>query len=161
MVKRIDVPSTQGIETSMTEVNFSDAFATTNHQDGLNTISHLIFNKFPAWIKFLFAIRNSIVQFFGLKTTMPEDYNTEFKVGGYVGYFKIYQILNNEIVMGADDKHLNFRVSIFLNESSTNNVLVTTLVKFNNKFGRVYMKIIKPFHVLVMKRMVNNAYRVN
>ena len=103
--------------------------------------------------------RNSIVRVFGLKTEMKETPNSDFKVGDKVGIFSIYEILNNEIIAGEDDKHLNFRVSIHREIKEKTTGSVSTAVLYNNNFGKVYMTIVKPFHKLVVKSLMKKACR--
>ncbi|WP_103068118.1 DUF2867 domain-containing protein [Aquimarina sediminis] len=140
------------------KIDFIDTFSTTNHTNTMMEISNLVFNTSPKWVGFLFKIRNGIVKLFGLKTSMPKDYNTKFEVGGYIKFFKIYEITENEVVLGANDSHLNFRAIINNTHSPIHNIKVTTLVQFNNSMGRIYMSIIKPFHRLVVIKMVKQAY---
>jgi hypothetical protein len=158
-VKVESTPETEGIKNALPTIDFSDTFSTTNHQDDLATISNLVFGTAPKWIEFLLKLRNSIVKVFGLKTEQPADFHTNFKVGGYIGFFKIYSIEEKEIILGADDKHLNFRVSLYNSHESEFNIKVTTLVEYNNSFGRWYMTIVKPFPHLVVKVMVKQAYK--
>ncbi|MDW7691543.1 DUF2867 domain-containing protein [Flammeovirgaceae bacterium SG7u.111] len=140
------------------KVDFADTFSTTNHSNTMEEIANLVFNTSPKWVEALFALRNRIVKVFGLKTSLPDDYTGEFRVGGYVKFFKIYSISEQEVIMGADDSHLNFRAIIANTSASSSNIKVTTLVRFNNAMGRIYMGIIKPFHRLVVMQMVKNAY---
>nr|WP_321409913.1 DUF2867 domain-containing protein [uncultured Carboxylicivirga sp.] len=141
----------------LTRIDFADTFSTTNHTNNLKEITNLVFNTTPQWIKALFTIRNKMVEIIGIKTKIPEDYNEDFKVGGYVKFFKIYSISENKVVLGADDSHLNFRAIIKNDHTEKYNIKVTTLVEYNNSTGRMYMKIIKPFHRQVVKRLVANA----
>ncbi len=141
------------------KLDFSDTFSTTNQDDNLEEISNLVFNNFPKWIMFLMNMRNGIAKYLGLKTNIPDDYNEDFRVGGYVKFFKIYDLSDDEIIMGADDSHLNFRAVINLTNVDSYNVKVTTLVKFNNKMGYYYMKVVKPFHRWVLMSMVGHAYK--
>lgn len=143
----------------LTKIHFTDTFSTTNHRDNIKDITNLIFNTSPKWLELLFKLRNNLVKIIGLKTDIPKDYNETFKVGGYVKFFKIYSISNRQVVLGADDLHLNFRAIIENNTSKNYNIKVTTLVQFNNKKGNIYMNIIKPFHRLVVKKMVKNAFK--
>jgi len=159
-VKEEPIPKTEGIKTALPRIDFSDSFSTTNHTDDLGTISNSIFGTVPKWIEFLLKIRNAIVKLFGLKTEKPEDFNTNFRVGGYIGFFKIYSIEDCEIILGADDKHLNFRVSIYNSKEEQFNIKVTTLVEYNNRFGRIYMAVVKPFHHVIVKIMVKQAYKI-
>ena len=143
------------------DIDFSDSFSTTNKEDSIGDIANLVFNTSPKWIEVLFKIRNKIVGFIGLKNDVPTDYKEGLEVGDYIKFFKIYYISENEMILGADDSHLNFRAIISNVNSVEYNIRVTTLVKYNNKKGRIYMKIIKPFHRLVVMKMVSNAYKYN
>lgn len=143
----------------LVKIDFADTFSTTNHINSIEEITNLIFNTTPRWIDFLFTIRNKIVGFFGLETKVPDDYNENFVVGGYVKFFKIFAISDNEITLGADDSHLNFRALIKNDQSDSFNIKVITLVEYNNNLGKLYMGIVKPFHRKIVKRMVRNAYQ--
>jgi len=158
-VKVESTPKTEGIRYALPQVNFTDTFSTTNHLDSLKTVSKLVFGTMPKWVEFLMKLRNNIVKVFGLKTEKPEDFHSEFKVGGYVGFFQIFSIQHNEIILGADDKHLNFRVSLYNSNENQFNIKVTTLVEYNNRFGEIYMFIVRPFHHLIVKRMVKQAFK--
>ena len=159
-VKVESSPKTEGIKYALPKIDFSDTFSTTNHQDDLGLISNLVFGTVPKWVGALMKLRNILVKKFGLKTEKPEDFHSSFKVGGYIGFFQIFSIEQNEIMLGADDKHLNFRVSIYDSGENQFNIKVTTLVQYNNRFGKIYMAIVKPFHHFIVKRMVKQAYRL-
>jgi hypothetical protein len=146
-------------ETSLPQIDFTDTFSTTNYHDDLVTVANKIFNQTPAWIKGLFALRHILVKLVGIESKLPADFNTELKVGGYIGFFKIYAIEKNEILLGLDDEHLNFRVNIVDSKERQYNIKVITSVEYNNSKGRLYMQTIKPFHRLVVMGMVKNAYR--
>ena len=118
----------------------------------------------PEWFKRLFDFRNRIVRLFHLKTpdadnkTQPEDYQLE--IGKRVGIFTLYAQTAQELILGEDDKHLDVRVSLFMHhsveESSKTVITVSTVVKLNNRLGKVYFFFVKPFHrmfvPIVMKK---------
>lgn len=143
----------------LTKIDFVDTFSTTNHTNNLEEITNLVFNTTPKWVNSLFVLRNRIAGLFGLKTEVPNNYNKKFKVGGYIKFFKIYSISDSEIILGADDLHLNFRALIINNKSVSYNIKVITLVEYNNLKGKIYMGVIKPFHRQIVKRMVKNAHK--
>ena len=60
---------------------------------------------FPSWAKGLLRLRNILVAPLGLKNDFPE--------GEKIGPFPIDQRNENEVILGLDDSHLNFRISIF------------------------------------------------
>lgn len=152
-------PLTEAFKSLLPKIDFFDIFSTTNHVDSLELISHKIFNTTPKWVAFLFRIRNSIANIIGLKHELPKDFNENFKVGGYIKFFKIFDIKTDQVILGANDKHLNFRAIITRTEDTNYNIKLTTLVEYNNNLGKIYMAIVKPFHRIVVKHMVKNAYQ--
>jgi hypothetical protein len=72
----------------------------------------------------------------GLKisdATDKERLLREFKIekGNSLGLFKVIQRTENEVLIGEDDKHLNFRISFLPNKRSTNSytfILSTTVL---------------------------------
>lgn len=141
-------------EKLFSKIDFSDTFSTTNHCNTVDEISELIFLTYPKWIAFLFTLRNKLVFLVGLKTEMSENVNKE----QYKGFFKIYEKTQNELILGADDQHLNFRAIITKTKQKRYNIKLTTLVVYNNNLGKFYMMLISPFHRLVVKRMVKQAF---
>lgn len=73
-----------------------------------------------------------------------------WEIGKKAGLFTLYAKTENELILGDDDKLLNFRVSVFMQpatkESSETIVTVSTLVKLNNWLGKVYFFFVKPLH---------------
>ena len=157
--RKAPVVLSEAARASLPTIDFSDCFATTNHHNTLQEIAHLVLDTTPGWVKGLFRIRNKVAGWLGLQSTIPPDYNTEYRVGGYISFFKIVAIHERELIMGANDKHLNFRAIFTLTDEDAFNVKFTTLVEYNNRMGRIYMAIVAPFHVLVVRRMVAQAYR--
>lgn len=86
---------------------------------------------------------------FGLKTAEKKAQS------GKTPSKNIFPVLfrnENEIVMGANDKHLSFRASVLLAKAGDEtDIFLTTVVRFNNFGGRLYFALIKPFHRLIVK----------
>ena len=77
-----------------------------------DVLARFLFSNQPAWIGILTNIRDAIVSPLGLKTaselaSLPGDDNAR-----RIGFFKVYSTSEAEIVVGEDDKHLDFRVSL-------------------------------------------------
>ncbi|MEM7636150.1 MAG: DUF2867 domain-containing protein, partial [Pseudomonadota bacterium] len=53
-----------------------------------------------------------------------------------------------ELIAGFNDKHLNFRVSVL---SQDGRVFLATWVHPHNIGGRLYLKTILPFHILIAR----------
>jgi hypothetical protein len=132
-----------------------------NNKENL-TIDYLaakFFLCFPFWVKFLLRTRNFIVGFFGLqggslkKLQLPEK-TVYYPVGSKVILFSVINRNEDEILMGEEDKHLNFFTSVILEKLPNSNkayLYSSTTVKYNNFAGRFYFFFVKPFHKLIIK----------
>lgn len=116
--------------------------------------------KSPSWIGILFSLRDSIVRWFGIKT--KEDYRPSSGNRSSVAMFPILQQNADRIVAGDDDRHLNFRVIIRLQEQSNGiyRLSFRTLVQFNNMIGRIYFLPVKPLHRIIVPVMLKRLQAV-
>lgn len=93
------------------------------------------------------------ISFAGLKSDLEvsDTDNPQFEIGKTIGMFNIYYISKDEIIAGENDKHLDFIVSLLRHENA---LTVSTFVKYNNLFGKIYMFFIAPMHKIVVKNMI-------
>ncbi len=116
----------------------------------------------PAWVDWLFALRNRIVSLFGLKTSGARTkeavlQNFKCEIGERVGLFKIFDKNEHEIILGEDDKHLDFRVSVLKTAGPEPLAALSTWVHPHNLGGRLYLCGVMPFHKLIIRRMLANV----
>lgn len=103
-------------------------------------VSRLLLDHPPAWISGLMALRNRIVSLLGLKTVA-------LAAGTSAGGFPVLSTTPERTVLGFDDRHLDFRIVVDLEEvGSRQLVSVTTVVRRKNLFGRLYLLAVGPFH---------------
>jgi hypothetical protein len=85
------------------------------------------------------------------------------ELGEQLGIFELLDKSENEIIVGGDDKHLNLRVSLLLEPmtkvTAKIELIITSCVKFNNLFGKVYFIPVKPFHKIIVYRTLKNILR--
>jgi hypothetical protein len=90
---------------------------------------------------------------FGVKSSsqMGRDVPPERRVG----FLPIHEISTDEIVLGGDDRHLDFRLSFLRRRSDDGDqIIATTVVRCHNLMGRVYIRVILPFHRLVVQSIM-------
>ena len=94
------------------------------------------------------------MKYFGLKAEMADikKINPPFIKGKKYGIFSIFEISKREVIIGTNDKHLDFRVSLLADDSQK--LFISTVVKFHNVFGRIYFFIVKHFHRLIVPAMI-------
>ncbi|WP_100612342.1 DUF2867 domain-containing protein [Confluentibacter lentus] len=149
--------------------SFESVFIDTNDDITSTKIGKSFFMSGPKWVDTLFAFRNKLVGLFGLKTsgTMTDRQkmldNFKGEKGEQIGLFKVLDKTTDEIILGEDDKHLNFRVSLFVDQQSGDKthkkLIISTTVKFNNWFGRLYFLPVRPFHKLIVPTMLKGIIR--
>lgn len=109
------------------------------------------FSAAPAWVNWLMALRNRVVSIFGLKTGERGCFAPPHYIGQQIGVFRILHIDEREVVLGEDDKHLDFRTSLFLIRHGGNaSLAISSLVNTKNRLGKVYFVLVKPFHRLIV-----------
>jgi hypothetical protein len=105
----------------------------------------------PVWIDMLLKLRDAVMRPFGIKTASPVD--DMQPTGARIAFFSVLEEQANEIILGTDDRHLDFRVSLIRRISPDGEQLIlTTVVQVHNLLGRAYIRAINPFHHLVVKR---------
>lgn len=99
--------------------------------------------SFPVWVSGLMWLRNKIVTPFGLRTDLTG--------AEMIGMFPIDARNETEIILGFNDKHLDFRISILTDGT---HAYGATWVRRHNWLGRAYLAAIMPFHILIMRNAI-------
>ena len=118
------------------------------------------FFHMPGWVRTLLAFRNLLVTPFGLKTGGVSDLRPptreEISSLSYSGTFAMHSATADEVILGTDDRHLDFRVSILRSEAK-DLVAISTWVRPHNNLGRAYLAMVYPFHRIIVARCLANA----
>ncbi|MDR2912137.1 MAG: DUF2867 domain-containing protein [Alistipes sp.] len=145
MTKRVtklaDIPKGSTVLEGFGEVHFRDTYQIAARTDKPATEIARELMRLPAWATALFKLRNAIVGIFGLKADSSDT------------SFPRISETDTEVVSGVGDTHLNFRASI-LRDPSADTIALTTVVHFNNVWGRVYFLPVKPFHKIIMRALL-------
>lgn len=81
-----------------------------------------------------------------------------FQPGTSLRGWKVYQRATHEIVLGADESHLDFRVSVLVSEEDgVRWVTVSTVVLYNNWKGRAYFLPVHIGHQIILPHAVPTA----
>ena len=121
--------------------NFSDIIHTARFINAAE-LSGLFFSA-PKWITILMKFRNIVVRSLGLKKERNLSYIES----------------ENIATVCKNDKHLDLEIA-FITESmerDSQRISVSTKVRFHNSLGKCYFAIIKPFHNLICKTLLQRA----
>ncbi|RYU75834.1 DUF2867 domain-containing protein [Hymenobacter persicinus] len=126
-------------------------------------VAQRLFGQAPGWVRRLLRLRDWLVRPFGLVTFPPAPPRPDARIapGEQLGPFRIFRVSSPEVLLGLDDRHLDFRVSVWVTEPTVAppRVVVSTAVRFHNPFGRLYFTLIRPVHGLVVKALLRQALR--
>ena len=135
---------------ALPQASFVDTYVTRQaRHDTAMLAAKQVFDCWPLWIKRLLDLRNWMVSHFGLIHEAPH-------ASSLGTMFPIISETPDKVVLGLDDRHLDFRIVIKHNQADSS-VSMTTLVKPHNVWGRIYLAIVKPFHRLVVPTMLSKA----
>ena len=122
----------------------------------------------PAWITFLYRVRQAIVPLLGLKhegmphaTTLSPN-ELPMQAGEHFGFFKVASAEeDHHWFASADDDHLTAYLGIVQEPLSGNHhrFYIVTAVHYRNWAGPGYYNLIRPFHHLVVYSMIRAALR--
>ena len=109
-----------------------------------------IATAFPWWVRALMTLRNLVVRPFGLSTEGPEATDK-------IGIFPIRSETETELVAGFNDRHLDFRIAILSHDEQ---IHFATWVHPHNVGGRIYLGLVLPFHIIIIRHALGRLSRV-
>jgi Protein of unknown function (DUF2867) len=94
----------------------------------------------PGWARALLSLRNTLVRPFGLKTGEADR-----------PIFPTRHETADELILGTDDRHLDFRIGLIRHDGR---IYMSTWVHPHNRWGRAYLRLVMPFHILISRGAV-------
>lgn len=166
MVELVDIPRESLIANVFPHVDYADAYRVrlpAGAPNDIETLTRMALGAVPGWIRALMRLRDRIVGVVGLKTarcSANELTHTKLQPGTALGIFRVFARSANEILLGEDDRHLDFRVSVLRqSDGATSWFVVSTIVCFNNWLGQAYFLPVRPLHRLIVPAMLRSALR--
>ncbi len=161
----VPLPRSALLADALPHRDYEDAFAVRLPQDDrrdVDAFARAFFANVPAWVKWLMLLRNAIVRPLGLKTGgMQRRRAAEavpYEPGMRAGIFRVLGRTEHELLMGENDRHLDFRVSLLVRQHGGRRWCVcSTVVRFNGWLGRLYFLPVRYFHRLVVPAMLRSA----
>ena len=119
------------------------------------TAAARMFSRAPAWVGALMALRNRLVAPLGLKTRVSDQPTARRRIG----FFPVIAEASGCVLLGLDDKHLDFRIAVDVVPvgADQQQITTTTMVRTHNLLGRAYLATVLPFHRLIVPAMLAQA----
>lgn len=104
----------------------------------------------PAALRRLMHLRDLLVLPLGLRRSSDRSLREGFPV---------LARRDDEVLVGVDDRHLDFRVSIrvLVTANAPTVLVVTTTVTFQGRLGRLYFLPVRPFHRRIVPALLHRA----
>lgn len=102
-----------------------------------------IFHDPPLWVNKALHLRDRAVSLLGLNIEAT-------------GSFPVIGHGDREVLVGSDDRHLDFRASVYRTNDAVD---VITLVQVHNLVGRLYLIPVRLVHGPMVRRMLRRAAR--
>lgn len=138
------------------EMNLSNAV--TNNPERL--ARHLYASPAP-WFDTLTRVRDGLLTAVGIKTSRKLTSDMMADSEDRISFFHIFHRQHDEIVFGQDSLHLDLRTSVLMLPADVNHPLrrlvVVTVVKCHNRFGKLYLALIAPFHRILVRSSLRHA----
>jgi hypothetical protein len=166
-VEAVALPAQSAVAAVYRSTNLADAFAVrlpAGTSGDPEVLWRFVMSQQPAWIGWLTDVRDTVVGRLGLKTArqlraLPGEARQD-----RIAFFKVYARSASEIVLGEDDSHLDFRLSVLrgpdVSPARGGLLTVSTVVHCHNRLGRAYILAIAPFHRLVVRSSLRRAAQV-
>jgi hypothetical protein len=159
----IPVPSDCVLAPLYAGADLLDAFAVhlpAGANDDLEVLARAGFERQAWWIRVLTRVRDAMMATVGVKSSRAIGAAAAAR-GPVIGFFPLLSKSARELVVGEDDRHLDFRVAILLRTSAAGarELVVVTVVHCHNRLGRAYLALIAPFHRVIAQASLEQAAR--
>jgi hypothetical protein len=165
LIHAVRLPVESVLNSSLRRIDFADAYEMRLSKPEIQTSDAYvaIFCYPPTWVQVLMNLRGHIALRLGLTHPLDvreigPDEQPKVVTGARVGSFTVQSVHPSELIVGNDDKHLNFRISTMKTEREGQfYITVSTAVEIHNMLGRAYMFVVKPFHRFLAPYMLRRA----
>ena len=163
-VREVPPPTESGVASWFDAADLADAYAVpidaADVAKGVDGLARSAFGDPAPWIRLLMGLRDALVVGFRVKTSQEVRRAAIADNAERIDFFRILARSDRELILGEDDRHLDFRLSLLLRarpDGSGDELVATTVVRCHNALGRVYLALIAPFHRLVVITNLSRA----
>lgn len=161
--RAVPMPSNSVLAPLYAGADLLDAFAIrlpAGASDDLGVLARAGFERQAWWIRALTRVRDVVMATVGVKSSRAVGRAAAAR-GPVIGFFPVLSESATELVVGEDDRHLDFRVTLQLRADATQGreLVAGTVVHCHNRLGRIYLATITPFHRVIVRASLEQAAR--
>jgi hypothetical protein len=163
-VRSVAPPAASAVAGWYEGADLADAFSVTLPGRGPHDLAALAERslRHPApWFGLAMRLRDVAVRPFGVMTSGQMRDRLQSRDADRIDFFPVLTRSEREIVLGEDDRHLDFRLSMLLTArpDGREELTATTVVRCHGLLGRAYLAAILAGHGLVVRSALRQAAR--
>jgi hypothetical protein len=159
-----DLPPESGLIAQLPRIDYLDSFEIALERKDLHIVAlyAAVLDHLPAAFKSLLVARSHLVAPLGLKGPSRADLDARidtdaiYAPGDRIGRWRVFAAGKDELITGANDHHLDFRVSV-LRRDGPARLALSTAILTHNALGRAYLAAVRPFHRLGVMQLLTRA----
>lgn len=151
----VTLPPESALAPGYADADLADAYAIrlpASASADVDVLARAMLARPPGWVAPLMGARDAIMGLVGVKTARQIERGSRARARDTIGFFPVRERLGNEIILGEDDRHLDFRSAIILrdDDAGSRELVWSTVVHCRNRLGRIYLAAITPFHRVIV-----------
>ncbi|CAG4900725.1 unnamed protein product [Acidocella sp. C78] len=158
IVRQVPFPRESTIAGWLPDADLADAFAINLMKEdaalGIEALARSALGHPGPWFRALLSVRDQLVRPFGVKSSRQLREEAAADGAAHIDFFRVISMSRDEVILGEDDRHLDFRASLLLRprrDTDGAELIATTVVHCHNLVGRAYLFAIAPFHRQVIR----------
>jgi hypothetical protein len=161
----VPIPSDSVLAPLYGGADLLDAFAIhlpAGASDDPEVLARVAFERQAMWIRALTWVRDAVMATVGVKSSRAIGAAAAAQGLQVIGYFPVLSKSAREMVVGGDDRHLDFRVAVLVRADAQGGreLVVVTVVHCHNRLGRTYLAVIAPFHRTILRANLERTARM-
>jgi len=160
---RCQLPPESRLHDYLPRIDYLESFEVPSRSGEQNLVATYAatLGRLPKAFKHLLVLRSHLVKPLGIAgvsykdLARPIDTERSYAVGDKIGRWILFAKHPDELITGANDRHLDFRESVFRDPRAR--IVLSTAVMTHNAFGRAYLATILPFHRFGVQRLLCDA----
>lgn len=161
-VRRVAPPAESRLAPLYPGADLADAFAVGLPEAATGDIGRLaevVLGRPSTSFRALLALRDLLVAPLGLRTSREARRRAPGERRIFI--FRVLEQDGRELIVGSEDRHRLFRMTVLVRAAGMGDreLVVGSVVRCRDRLGRVYLAVIRPFHVLVVRGFLSRATR--
>ena len=148
-VQTVEIPRESRLKSALPRTDYADAYQVTLPDTlpvDLDQLPRQVLTAGPAWAHYLMRLVGPTSA--GRRNASQSG--QLHRLGESQGPLQVFERTDDEVIVGRNDRHLDFRISFLCPQRQTAHLLtMITVVQCHGQLGRLYFALIAPFHRMV------------